>query len=162
MFNQGIRYSILILGSIFTCCLFLSCSRNAVFEQSQSVNNEKWDKNISLVFEGLEIADTSGLYNYYLIVRHTRLYPYSNLYLFMRTTLPDQNFFKDTIELILAKPDGQWVGEGFGNIRAYKVLINKSFKFPQPGKYSFKFEQGMRTDELTGIKDVSIQIEKAF
>jgi len=158
---MNMRWSLFfIMVSLILPALF-SCSRNAIYEQSQATTAETWNKDVMLVFDGLEITDTTSLYSFSLIVRHTRSFPFSNLYLFMHTTFPDHKILKDTIEVILAKPDGQWLGKGFGNIREYKISLNESLKFPIPGKYSVKFQQGMRTDNLVGIKDLSIQIRKA-
>lgn len=156
------RRSIQIILTLFIlgCITLVSCNRNSVFDQSLIVKDESWNKDTLLVFDDVKITDTTQFYNFYLVVRHTKSYPYSNLYLFMKTILPDQNFMKDTLEITLAKPDGQWLGDGFGNIRENKILLKKSFRFPLSGQYQFQFQQGMRTDVLTGVKDISIQIEK--
>ena len=95
-----------------------------------------------------------------LNVRHLENYRYSNLFVFMHTEFPNGNVTHDTIECMLAMPDGRWMGKGSGTFRSAKVLLNPALRFPLKGDYHFEIEQAMREKELKGITDIGICFEK--
>lgn len=93
-------------------------------------------------------------------MRHADSYKFSNLYLFINSYFPGGSHTRDTIELILADHTGKWYGSGFGNIKEYQVLIRKGVVFPVTGVYKIGIEQGMRENNLLGIEDIGIRIER--
>ncbi len=97
----------------------------------------------------------------YINIRNADTYKFSNLYIFMTTTLLHGEIEKDTLQLILANDNGRWLGNGLGDIFESRILFKEKFKFIQPGIYQFKLEQAMRLNPLPGILDVGIRIEKA-
>ncbi|MBR4137693.1 MAG: gliding motility lipoprotein GldH, partial [Bacteroidales bacterium] len=106
------------------------------------------------------VNDTLTDYAFYLNIRHLENYRYSNLYVFMHTTFPNGNVTHDTIECILAMPDGRWMGKGSGTMRSANVLLNPALRFPLSGEYHFEIEQAMREKELRGITDIGLCFEK--
>jgi gliding motility-associated lipoprotein GldH len=106
------------------------------------------------------VNDTTALYNFYIDIRHTGKYRYSNLYLFMQTHFPNRTYTRDTLEITLATPEGKWLGKGWGEIKEDHVLLRSRFRFPVKGNYEFMIWQGMRTDTLRAVQSVGIDIEK--
>ena len=86
-------------------------------------------------------------------------YAYRNLYLFLTTRLPNNNRTRDTLELILADPQGNWLGKGFGALHDNQILVRRNLSFPLAGRYTFSLQQAMRQDVLEGVADVGIRIE---
>ncbi len=139
--------------------LFLAgCGRHTLFTGMVDVR-DAWAKGDAARFE-VTVPDTDTRYNFYIDVRHTGKYRYSNLYLFMQTRFPDSTYTRDTIEITLATPDGKWLGKGWGEIKEDHVLVRHGFSFPLPGKYEFMIWQGMRADTLKAVRSVGIDIEK--
>jgi len=68
---------------------------------------------------------------------------------------------RDTMECILADPNGKWLGEGLGDIWDNKILFKQNVKFRKSGLYEFSLTQAMRVDSLPMIMDAGISIEKA-
>ena len=99
-------------------------------------------------------------YAFYLNLRHLENYRYSNFYMFLHTTFPNGSQTHDTIECILAYPDGRWIGKGSGSMRTSKILLNNNLQFPLKGNYHFEIEQAMRDAELKGITDIGVRFEK--
>jgi gliding motility-associated lipoprotein GldH len=64
-------------------------------------------------------------------------------------------------EVKLANPDGQWLGQGSGNLYSYQVPILTDYKFPEKGTYSFEIEQNMRDNPLREVTDVGMRVERA-
>ncbi len=143
----------------FLIFILYSCDKNRLFDESIEIPDTGWNQDSVIVFKNIGIQDTSKTYNFYINLRNTTDYRYSNIYFFLNTQFPDGKIRRDTIELILAGNDGRWFGKGFGHIRDNQILIRNELKFPQPGKYIFKFEQAMRKENLKEIKDIGIRIE---
>lgn len=135
------------------------CSNNVAYEKNKRIKNGIWNRFETMKFD-LEIADTTQTYIVYLNVRNSVEYNYSNLFLFIHTSFPDNTVATDTVECIIAEKSGKWLGKGFGWIRENRLLMKRGVKFPLPGMYSIEIEQAMRIENLKGIEDIGIRIEK--
>jgi gliding motility-associated lipoprotein GldH len=136
-----------------------SCDSHRYYEENKKIAGGHWSFNNSLSFP-VVITDTAALYNFYVNVRNDVNYPYSNLYLFLKTTFPDGKTAQDTLECQLAALDGRWLGSGMGSVRFNRFLFQPGVRFAHPGTYTFTFEQAMRTQDLKGIRDIGLRIEK--
>lgn len=137
----------------------LSCSNNnVIYDESVVIPNASWN-NQDLPYFDVNIEDTTSSYNFYFNIRHLENYKYSNFYMFLHTTFPNGNQTHDTIELILAYPDGRWIGKGSGSMRSNQILLNNNLHFPLKGYYHFEIEQAMREPVLNGITDVGVKFE---
>ncbi len=154
-FNNLNKFLIISLLLIF---IFASCDSNTVYDKYLSIGTE-WNKNDVLEFE-VEIIDTTLSYKYFINIRNSADYKFRNIYFFLNTQFPDGSRARDTIECILASADGRWLGSGLGDIKSNRILLKNKIKFPLAGNYNFKLEQAMRVDNLQGIEDVGIRIEK--
>ena len=153
--------TIRIAFSIFAIStLFIACDPNRVFEENIQIENNDWDKDVILKFD-VTIKDSVSKHNMYLNVRHAGFYQYRNLYLFIKTVLPNGNSQIDTAECILASPQGKWMGDGLGDIWDNQILFKREFRFPLNGVYNFELTQAMRVNPLPGIMDAGIRIEKS-
>jgi gliding motility-associated lipoprotein GldH len=137
-----------------------SCDKQRVFEQNQKIKDRSWSENFIPEFN-VKIDDTISYYNMYINVRNADSYRFSNLYIFMTTTLPQGQIEKDTLQLLLANEQGKWLGSGLGDIFENRILFKEKFKFINQGTYKIKLEQAMRLNPLPGILDVGIRVEKA-
>ncbi len=144
---------------IFLIILLDSCDSKRFSEENKSLKDGVW-MNTNLPSFTVNIADTLARYDLYLNIRNDGLYPYSNLYLFIHTTIPGGVKATDTVECQLADPSGKWRGSGPGNLKFNRFLFQKGVHFPRKGSYQFALEQAMRVTELKGIRDVGIRIEK--
>ena len=140
--------------------LFSSCGKNVVYSKYQAFENNEWHAKDKTTFD-LEMTDTQSLHDISVMVRHADSYPYSNLYLFLTTRYPDGKVTLDTLECILANQKGEWMGDGAGDIFDITIPLKKSTRFPLAGKYSFTFEQAMRTDPLPMIMDFGFEVKKS-
>lgn len=144
-------------GIIF---FIVSCDPSRIFEQNKKLDNNNWDQSNTLVFLA-NISDTVSRHNVYINVRNAGFYNFSNLFLFINTRFPNGQLERDTVECILASPDGKWLGDGLGDIWDNRILFKKDVRFPLKGEYSFELIQAMRINPLPGIMDAGIRIEKA-
>ena len=151
-------------AAIAICFLFLisgitSCDSSRVFEENKKLEKNEWYQNAPLSFQ-VPITDTTTQYNVLINVRNAGFYRFSNLYLFINTRFPGGQMQRDTLECILAAPDGRWLGDGLGDIWDNRIMFKQNVKFPQAGEYKFELLQAMRINPLPGIMDAGIRIEK--
>lgn len=151
--------SVLVLLTVF----MTSCNKKAVIEDYRSLRHAEWNQDTALVFD-MNIPDPKKLYDLSFTVRNEGHYGYSNLWIFVAITPPSGKELTDTVELTLAKPSGEWLGSGLGDLYDRKYPYKKTIFFPEIGKYTISVRQGMRTKNgiLTGIHDFGIVLEKAL
>jgi gliding motility-associated lipoprotein GldH len=137
----------------------VACDKARVFEENTAVDKAGWEQNKPVNFE-VNIDDTLSSYRFFMNVRHAEAYPYSNLYVFMHTRLPDGQMARDTVELMLQDQEGNWTGSGLGDIFDHQIMFRKNLRFPRKGTYQFSLEQAMRTPILPFVMEMGLRIEK--
>jgi gliding motility-associated lipoprotein GldH len=148
---------VILLPCILFC--FAGCSSGTIFDNTKSIPDNVWKSDQIIRFD-VPMADTVGIYKFYLNLRHKTSYRYANIFLFINTTFPDGRQARDTVECILADPSGKWVGKGISNIRDNQVLLRRGLRFPKKGNYIFEFEQAMREPALEGVMDIGLRITR--
>ena len=153
------RYLLIFCMLVLSVC-WIGCTDNStLFEENKSIAEANWDSEKVFKFE-TSIPDTSNGYNVYLNLRNAGNYPYSNIFLFVNTYFPSGTIDKDTVEIMLASPDGKWMGKGLGDIWDNRILFKSNVTFPEKGNYRFEISQAMRLNPLPGITDAGMRIEK--
>ncbi|MDO4763485.1 MAG: gliding motility lipoprotein GldH [Flavobacteriaceae bacterium] len=139
------------------CILGISCSDEVVVHMV-SVDNS-WKKNEAKNLE-FEIKDAQNPKNIIFVVRNNNEYPYSNLFLIASLKNAKNEVLKtDTLQYVLAKPNGEWLGKGWGSVKEILLQYKTNYQFPFQGKYHLEVKHGMRRDTLRGIEDIGIKIE---
>ncbi|MDX1283445.1 MAG: gliding motility lipoprotein GldH [Draconibacterium sp.] len=138
--------------------LATACDSNRVFDEYKTIQNGLWHKD-SLVVFSVPVTDTIQNHNLYINIRNDINYGYSNLWLFIEIVQPKGIAVKDTFEIVLADPTGQWLGEGMGGLKTRQSVYRRNVYFPNSGDYKITIQQGMREDELEGISDVGFRAE---
>ena len=141
-----------------TILFMFSCNNTVVYDVFCSVDKSGWKWNEKCEFP-IELNDTTHLHNIYIQLRHTIDYPMRNLYIFVNVNGPSGQILKDTVNVILAEPEGKWTGRGIGKLKELRLLYRKNTIFKDPGTYMFIIEQGMRNPSLP-VTDIGIRIEK--
>jgi gliding motility-associated lipoprotein GldH len=157
------KYLSLFFVLVVLSLIISSCNKKAVFEDYRSLKHAEWNQDTILVFE-FSIPDPKKLYDLSFTVRNEGNYGFSNLWVFVTITPPSGKETKENVELTLAKPSGEWLGSGLGDLYDRKYPYKKTIYFPETGKYTISVRQGMRTKNgiLKGIHDFGIALDKAF
>jgi gliding motility-associated lipoprotein GldH len=148
--------SVLILTFIF---LLPSCNSNVVYTNSQAMPKETWKLMDIPVFK-VTITDTVNSHNVMFTIRSGSSYPFRNVYLFVTTTSPAGIKITDTLQYNLADEKGKWYGRGFGDIHELNLPYKSNVFFPLKGTYEFRIQHGMRVENLKGVYDFGLRIEK--
>jgi len=139
--------------------LLLSCNSNVVYTNSQAMADETW-KLMDIASFKVPITDTLHSNNVFFTIRNGSSYPFRNIYLFVSTTSPDGKKITDTLQYNLADEKGKWYGRGFGDIHELNLPYKSNVFFPLKGTYVFKIQHGMRIENLNGVYDFGLRIEK--
>ena len=147
------------LSVCFLIFAFYGCSdEGAVIDNNTALPNKTWAYN-NRIGNSFKIDDPNTLYNFYINLRVTGNYKYSNM--FVLITDPVKKNAVSRYELKLARPDGQWLGKGSGNLYSFRIPFKLKYKFPAAGSYHIRIEQNMRDNPLHEVSDVGLRVEKA-
>ncbi|UGS21157.1 gliding motility lipoprotein GldH [Flavobacterium cyclinae] len=153
--------------TLFVIMFFVSCDKKQFFSEYKELDGT-WKKADTLRFT-FDQNDTVNPYHLFLNVRNNNDYPFSNMYLIVTMKEPGKNptIKVDTLEYLMANPDGTLLGEGFSDIKESKLWYLENFKFKKAGKYNVEVVQAVRelgkvegVAELKGITELGLRIEK--
>lgn len=149
-------FSFLVLVLLLTACI-----ESNVYESNYDFPSHQWKPNHKPTFE-IKITDTNAPYVFFLNLRHTNAYNFSNIWINMITTSPDGKKTEQRVELKLAESSGRWLGRGMNEIYEHKISLsgNAKTKFQQLGVYKIVMEPIMRQEPLQEILSVGLRIEK--
>lgn len=146
----------LIIGaSLF---FLAACSGDGTETQMKSLDG-RWDKKAEQKFL-LNIDDAPAPKNIIFVVRNNEDYAFSNIrFIVNLKNLEEKKTTTDTLNYIMARPNGEWIGTGFGDTKEILFQYKTDYQFPKNGAYEIGIIQAMRKDTLVGIEDVGIKIE---
>jgi gliding motility-associated lipoprotein GldH len=157
---QNKFWCLLLIGFIVS-----SCDSNRIFDEYKTVPNE-WNKNNIISFS-FKPQDSLKQYNLFVNIRNNNTYKYSNLFLLVELNYPNGKTTKDTLEYVMAKPNGKLLGEGFSDIKENKLWFKENFIFSEDGTYQINIQHAMRKngnvkgiENLEGITDVGFRVEQ--
>lgn len=153
------RYWLLL---VLVSGILFSCNEGKVYQQYVDFEDRNWDINNKPRFD-FTIDDVENNYNIYWNVRNSTHYPYARV--FVNFTLRDSagtTLYNKLLNDILfdpksGKPSGK---SGLGDLFDHRNNAMQNHKFPYRGRYSIELDQFMRTDTLSGVVSVGIEIEK--
>ena len=108
-----------VLLGISLLLLLSSCDSKRFYEQYNPIADEAWATGDTQLFE-VTVDDTTSLYSLFFNIRHTGEYRFRNLFVFLETTEPNGTQWRDTLECVLAQPDGKWYGSGVGDLKDHR------------------------------------------
>lgn len=145
---------------VFAIVLLLSsCDRNVIFSDSVTMEKNDWNLMNAISFN-VPVEDTINSSNVYFTIRTGSSYPFRNIYLFVTTISPEGKTVTDTLQYYLADEKGKWFGKGFGDISELNLPYKSNVYFPVKGTYHFRIRHGMRTEDLKGVYDFGMRVEK--
>ena len=151
--------------AIIALISLISCDKARVYDQYASID-KGWNSDEAFVFE-YENKNTITPYNYFINMRANKDFPFHNLFLIVETHTPNKTITVDTLEYLMAKPDGTLLGNGFSDIKESKLWFKEDQNLPEIGMYKYRIYQAVRetgkvkgVKELNGITEVGFRIEK--
>lgn len=160
--ERGIDCRSALWGLIIWAAACQGCGNVPWYEKTVEIKNYKWYQADTVHFR-VEKPDTNLRYRISLGFRVGDTYPFSNLYVFFLTRLPDSRWSQDTLHFILTDKRGKSTGECAGKVCDYYFLLRDQIKFPQYGDYTFSVVQAMRTPDgiLADVRAVYLRLEQS-
>lgn len=155
------NYLVLLIALI----TLVACDSKHVLDEYKTISNT-WKRDTVINFN-FKAPDTVATYDLFINVRNNNTYEFSNLFLIVDITSPNNNKVIDTLEYEMTTPRGEWLGTGFSEIKENKLWYKEDFHFDEEGEYKVHIEHAIRKNgdangvaELKGITDVGFRIEK--
>ena len=156
MKNSDLKKVIFIALLITTIC---SCGKIDLYEKQAQIPAQKWFYNNVPEFT-FQIEDTASLYNIYVVLRHTDLYGFNNVWLRVGSQAPGDSISYQNLNLRLATGTS-WKGTGMDDIYEIREMISPGpVSFNKTGDYHFTIAQIMRENPLRYIMNVGLRVEK--
>jgi len=138
----------------------MSCIKIDLFQKQATIPSQQWPYTDVPQFT-FHIEDTTSLYNVYVVLRHTDLYEYNNIWLRIGLKTPSDSFSYQNVNLVLGTDGKGWDGTGMDDIFEVRKSISAApFSFKTNGDYTFSIAQIMRENPLKNILDVGVRVEK--
>ena len=138
----------------------MSCIKIDLYQKQTTFASQEWlyTKVPQFTFH---IEDTTSLYNVYVVLRHTDLYEYNNIWLRIGLKTPSDSFSYQNVNLVLGTDGKGWDGTGMDDIFEVRKSISAApFSFKTTGDYTFSISQIMRENPLKNILNVGVRVEK--
>jgi gliding motility-associated lipoprotein GldH len=150
---------------VFTLLLSLiSCDKTQVFDDYKTTNGS-WHKD-SIVNFNFDREATKLPYNLFVNIRNNDDYEFNNLFLIVKLEQPGGLTKVDTLEYLMANPEGKLLGNGFSDVKESKLWYKENFVFSKTGNYKVSIEQAVRqtgkvkgVEKLKGVTDIGFRIE---
>jgi gliding motility-associated lipoprotein GldH len=155
------KLRVLLFFAIALFAIITACNKNVVYTDSKAMPAKIWGVLNIASFE-VPVTDTISSNNILFTIRTGSSYPFRNIFLFVKTTSPDGKSITDTLQYNLADEKGNWFGKGFGDIHELILPFKTHVYFPGKGTYHFNVQHGMRVEDLDGVYDFGLRIEKSI
>ena len=156
-----------ILAALVGVVFLVSCDDSIVKTDYKPTTNGSWNKDSVVEFNFTDL-DTINKHDMFINIRNDNTFPYSNLFLIAELDYPNGDTVTDTLEYMMAQPDGTWLGKGYGSIKENKLWYKENIVFPASGVYTLRVSHAMRKNgnvegvvNLEGITDVGFEIVKS-
>lgn len=156
------KYSFLSFIAILSLA---SCDKLFVYDEYKQVPTT-WSSKQPFVFE-YEVTDTINPYNHFINLRVNNEFPFNNLFLIVETEFPGNKISIDTVQYLMAAPDGKILGNGISDVKESKLWFRENVPFSERGLHKFKISHAVRelgkvdgVKELKGVTEVGYRIEK--
>jgi gliding motility-associated lipoprotein GldH len=165
---QKLRMKTRILKNSFLMLLlvfcFFSCDEKQIFDQYKTIEGG-WHKDSLINFTFNRVASKTP-YNLFINIRNDDDYEFNNLFLIVKLENPEGLTKVDTLEYLMANPDGTFLGKGFSDVKESKLWYKEKITFPKTGDYKATIQQVVRQtgkvkgiEKLKGITEVGFRIE---
>lgn len=148
-----------IICLVLISVLWASCTDHIVYHSYHHFPKEGWGKSDTITLD-LHISDSvAGNAEITFLIRNQSNYPYQDFNATLQHNAPNTTQWRSfNLSFILADKDGRWKGSGWAGL--YQSALSLGEVYIHPGTYIFKVVHQMSDEQLKGINDIGILIEK--
>jgi gliding motility-associated lipoprotein GldH len=151
----------IVLSALAFVLLLTACNNsNECYHHAEVISPKGWDQNQTLYFQDSLASDAPETLCFEIDLRHTNLFPYQNIWLYIRTKSSDNTNRLDSINWSLAEPSGRWIGSGWGSLYTLTHRLPDLTIHQTIGKrwFSIEIQHGLKDQTLNGIEDVGVHL----
>ncbi len=141
--------------AILILSILSACTGGAIYDSHHNIPHTGWEAYDTLTFT--IDAPQKGLYDIDLFLRHDNSYKYSNIWLFISHTTPQEKTTTDTLDIVLADTYGNWYGGGWGSYYQYQQPLHTALPLDS-GTHTIGITQAMRELTLQGIATIGLRV----
>lgn len=145
------RLPYIILLTLLTASCFHDSNPYGTF---RTFSDSRWMYGDTVRFLPDETADSVMTGELLLMIRHSRDYRYSNIWLEVSTLMNDSTIARDTVNIHLADDFGRWYGKGLGTDFMVSDTLDRNFSLVRGRTISVRHI--MRTDTLDAIEQIGL------
>lgn len=149
---------LILLFIVSTAMLLFSCADDSLYDQSYDFKGGVWNNQDTAAFY-VDVENINVNYNFFLTLRTTKKYKYSNLWVKVIIESPDHSKSIMAQRIDIANPDGSWRGKVSGSIIENR-LHYKTNAFPIEGQYVFKLVHAVEQPNIEEVLDIGMRIEE--
>lgn len=148
-----------LLPAVAAAISMMGCmaDNSKLLDEFQEIKGEKWSWHDPHSFT-FTITEKDYVYDLVCGLRITGSYNYSNIWLVYTLEGPGIQT-KEQFQIPLSDNTGKWLGKGMSNLISYEQLMKPNLRL-QPGKYTVKFSQNMRDEQLAAVSDIGLKVIK--
>jgi gliding motility-associated lipoprotein GldH len=142
------------------CLLLSSCDRAKIYEKYQDNDRITWNRFDVKTFQ-VDIKDISASYDFYIAIRHIDAFPLD--YITVRFVIYTPSGETRTLEqkIRLKDENGNWLGDGMGDLWDITHLARKGLQFTQAGTCTVEISSTMSQADLPGIMQVGLIVKRS-
>lgn len=143
---------------VLLAVLLLAACGDAQWEESQAFDDDRWlyQDSVKFVYNN-DDTQSRRLLAFGLDVNGD--YPFRNIYIKFRTTMPSGKTTESMREFILADPVGEWyIEKTMAGTLEFRQALLENIVFNEEGDYVFELKQYMRNDTLPGVEAVKLVV----
>jgi gliding motility-associated lipoprotein GldH len=149
-----------LAGIVYLLILAACNNSNDLYHHAEVISSKGWDRNQTLYFQDSLSWNAPETFHFEIELRHTNLFPYQNLWLYIRTTCSDNTNRLDSINWSLAEPSGRWIGAGWGSLydlsqQLPDLTIQKTI---EKRWFRIEIQHGLKDQTLNGIEDIGVHL----
>ncbi len=154
------RFKNKFLLAIVFAVLVIGCNENRIYETHKSgFTNYRWDKTNVVEFKP-QISNVEENYMVYVAIRHVYGFQLKSVKVRVEIKSPSGKTSSKLYELKVFKNSNEYISDCAGDYCDLEVLVEKDFKFEEPGEYVFSISHEMDVDPVPNLMQIGLIIDK--
>ena len=149
-----------IIPLFLVSLLIISCQKKSSYQNAEMIPGSNWTLDHTITFSDSLTANDPENLHFEIELRHTNLYPYQNIWLYIQTKCSNGTTRMDSIDWKLSEPNGRWSGTGWRSLYNISYRL-PDLKFQKTGKtrsFSIEIQHGLRDEVLKGVENVGVRL----
>ncbi len=146
---------------LLSAVLFMlsSCDPDNVYREYKDIKQFVWTREYNIPFK-VEIKENNLPYNVKIGFRHMAQIRKSSIKVVVKITSPSGKISENPYTISIRDAQGFPIGETMGDISDIETIIEAEHVFAETGVYAFEVRQDEKEDELAGMMEVGVVIDK--